>query len=144
VNLGVRLLAAAIFSSIIASGAYGLTADVGRALVASNVLRLSSDAELSGSGAIKAFIVPYAGVVRMRLQLRSDGIDTALAEITSRPGSCSKSTTSASYQTFTCNLRVVAGDRVQAQIFGDAVTIRNVRVFYNVVDSSGVGKILMD
>lgn len=151
-NPGAGFLAAVIFSSVIATGAFGLSADVGRALVASDVLRLSSETALSGSGAIKAFIVPYAGVVRIKLQLKSDGSHTAMAEITSQIDSCSKVTTSATYQTFTCNLRVVAGDRVQAQMFGEflggssfsTVSIRRARVFYNVVNSSGVGKILQD
>jgi hypothetical protein len=152
VNPGASFLAAVIFSSAIATGAFGLTADVGRALVVSSNLRLSSEPETSSEGAIKAFIVPYAGVVRVELQLKSDGTNYAQVDITSQIANCNKFTQSTSYQTFTCNLRVVAGDRVQAQVFGQSLgggsyseaSIRRMRLFYNVVNSSGVSKILME
>ncbi|HET7681394.1 MAG TPA: hypothetical protein VFK79_14825 [Xanthobacteraceae bacterium] len=155
------LLSAAALSSVIATGASGqtgdvgdgraLTADVGRALVASNSLKLSADTLRSGSPAtpFKQFIVPYAGVVRVTWQFRSDGTHTATAAITSNIHRCDASTMLATFQAKTCDLRVVAGDLVQAQAIGEFVNpgfstahIRQVRVYYNVVNATGVGKTL--
>lgn len=150
-NPGVRLPAAVILSSVIATGAFGQNADIGRALVVSDNLRLSADTPRSGGQtSVKEFIVPYAGVVRVELQLKSDGSHLATARVTSLVAGCDRSAKAATYKDFACNLRVAAGDRVKVQAEGESLGggsfstafIKNVRVFYDVVDSTGQSKIL--
>jgi hypothetical protein len=146
VNPGFMLPAAVILSSAFATCASGQTSDIGRALVVSDNLRLSADTPRSGGAStpVKEFIVPYAGVVRVEFQLKSDGSHFATASVVSLiDTSCDRFTKAATYK----DLRV-AGDSVRAQAFGESdvvsLSIRNVRVFYDVVDSTGLSKILQD
>jgi hypothetical protein len=148
-------LSAAVLSSAAATGAFGQTNDTGRALVASNVLKLSADTERSGtfSTTVKEFIVPYAGVVRVRWQLKSDGTGIATATVLGTIDTCSSTNGTTAYQLGICDLRVVAGDRVLVSARGtmDPFTfvtstafIRRVRITFNVVDATGVGATLVD
>ena len=69
------LLSAAVVSSFVATLALGQTNDPGKVLVPSNALKLRADTERSSSseGTLKKFIVPFAGKVRVRWQLKTDG-----------------------------------------------------------------------
>jgi len=132
----------------------------GRALIASNVLKLSADTQRSGFLIFKEFIVPYAGVVRVRYQYKSDGSgpQTVSLGITSAidfNNTCGTSTSATTFQSGTCDLKVVAGDRVRLQAQGQMTffpdppgqstpTVRNVRLFWNVVNSPGTGSVLQD
>jgi hypothetical protein len=153
VNPVTTLFAAAGLSFVMATGAFAQTADVGRALVASNNLRISADITRSGTDPVlvKQFIVPYAGVVQIRWQLRSDGTHTANSFVASQIDSCPvRSTTQDTYQTFTCNLRVAGGDLVEVSAEGEQTpgystwSVRRARLFFDVVDSSGRGRTLPD
>ena len=149
------LLSSIVLSSTIATAAISQTNDTGRALVASNVLRLSANTERSGfQTPAKKFIVPFRGVVRVRWQMKSDGSgQLATANIVSSIDSCTSGTVAPTYQPGACNLRVVAGDLIEVSasgtmhpttfIFSDAF-IRNVRVFYNVVNNPATGVTLAD
>src|SRR4051812_15138016 len=68
-------LSALLCAAILCGGVISATAldGPGRTLVASGVLKLSADTQRSGFLIIKQFIVPYAGVVRLRYQFKSDG-----------------------------------------------------------------------
>jgi hypothetical protein len=151
------LSSAAVLSFVITTGASGQTADVGRALVVSDRLRLSADTTRSGSDftLVKQFIVPYAGVVRVKWQLKSDGSHDAFAFVESQIDSCPvSSTTLATFETFSCKPRVVAGDLIEVTVRGEQVNIdpvafstgsvRRVQLFFDVVNSSGQGKTLAD
>lgn len=146
------LLSAAVLSSFAATVAFGQTNDSGRALVASNALKLSADTERSGiTTPVKKFIVPFAGIVRVRWQVKSDGSGGKVdANISSSIDNCTSSTTAATYQQGQCNLRVVAGDLIDVTassflgMSGATAFINNVRVFYNVVNNPGTGITLAD
>jgi hypothetical protein len=118
---------------------------------------LSADTTRSGSDftLVKQFIVPYAGVVRVKWQLKSDGSHDAFAFVESQIDSCPvSSTTLATFETFSCKLRVVAGDLIEVTVRGEQVNIdpvafstgsvRRGQLFFDVVNSSGQGKTLAD
>src|ERR1044071_7226363 len=95
----------------------------GRALIVSNVLKLSADTQRSGFFIVKEFIVPYAGVVRMRYQFKSDGqgpqtITVGVSSSIDFNNSCGTSTSATTFQSGVCDLKVVAGDRVRFQAQG--------------------------
>ena len=78
----------------------------------------------------------------------------ATAEVTSSIGSCSSVNNTATYQLGVCDLRVVAGDRIVVVGRGffqisptpaqSTAFIKNVRIYYNVVDATGTGVTLAD
>jgi hypothetical protein len=144
-------LSAAVLSSLIVTPAFSQMTDTGRALVPSNVLRASADAERSGGRVGYAFIVPFAGEIRIRWEFKSDGSGaTATSEAGGLAHSCEPSTTAASYQRAICNARVMAGERLFVEVGslasyrGHIAYIRNVRIYYNVVDNPGTGATLVD
>ena len=66
------VLSALAWSLAMASGASAQLNPTGRALVASNVLRLSADVTRSGPTTfVKEFIVPFAGLVRVKWEVKS-------------------------------------------------------------------------
>jgi hypothetical protein len=145
------LLPAAVLSFFVAADASSQTNDTGKALVPSNVLRASADAERSGGSVGYAFIVPFAGQVRIRWQFKSDGSGaTARSGAGGMGHSCQPSTTAATYQQGVCDARVMAGDRLSvgasslASYRGHVAYVRNVRIYYNVVDNLGTGTTLVD
>ena len=146
------VLAAAVLTSLSAPVAFGQTKGDGRALVASNVLKLRADTPRSGFAPLsKQFVVPFAGTARVRWQFKTDGSGpTAYLNINSEVDSCVASTTAAAYQSGVCDLRVVRGGPISVTAYGGGlpqgarVSMRNVRVFYNVVDHPGVGITLLD
>jgi hypothetical protein len=157
-----RLKSAFAFAAIISfstiSGAAALDGP-GRALIASNVLRLSADTPRTSTSAVgtgfKEFIVPYGGTVRVKWFLRSNETGKSVSvTIRSSIHECVDSTTSETYESQNCDLRVSAGDRVQASAIGafdignptmrSSVTLRNVRLHWNVVDSTGTGAVIAD
>ena len=144
---------AAALSSAIASNTNAQ--NLGKVLVVSNVLRLSADTERSGtnSSTVKQFIVPYAGTVRVRWQIKSGHIGAfANLKVAGSIASCSSGTLSQTYQGGSCTLFVVAGDLVRAFVAGEDLGggnfslafMRNVRLYYNVVNSQGTGTVLND
>jgi len=148
------LLSAAVWSLAMASGASAQLNDAGRALVASNTLRLSADTlRTGGTTLVKEFIVPYAGVVRVKWEMRSGAAGkTATAIIASAIDACTSTNSTTTFQMEQCDLRVVAGDSVKAHAQGEFVSMpvpgfsptamRNVRVYYNVVNATGTGKVV--
>jgi hypothetical protein len=167
VNPVTTLFSAAVLSCLMATGASGQTpeaaalSDVGRALVASNNLKLSADTERSVTSTspvlVKQFVLRYSGVVRLSFELKNSpgspfGFVNA-AVTTQVDNLCFKSTSSTAFVSFTCDIRVVAGDSMEVRVSGTfdiislttpTTTIRNVQVLYNVVNSSGVGKTLLN
>ena len=155
----VTLLLTAIMSGATATESVALEGP-GRALIASNVLKLSADTQRSGLIATKEFIVPYAGVVRLRYQFKSDGGGpqtvsvTVTTAIDFNNSSCNASTSATTFQSKACDVKVVAGDRLRVNAAGlmdfnppfaqSSVFLRNVRLFWNVVDSTGTGAVLLD
>jgi hypothetical protein len=153
VNPITTVLAAVVLLFVTPTGAFAQTADAGRALVASDNLKLSADTPRSGAEpkVVKRFIVPYAGVVRIRWQVRSDGIHKAYSFVTSQIDSCPiRTTTLDTFQSFACNLRVVGGDIVEVSAEGQQDPgysnwhLRRVRLFFDVVNASGKGRTLPD
>ena len=145
------VLWAAIVSSFVPTYASGQTNDTGKTLVPSNVLRASGAAERSGGSVGYAFIVPFAGEVRITWQFKSDGSGATARSGAGGVGhSCQPSTTAATYQQAVCDARVMAGDRLSigasslASYRGHIAYIRNVRIYYNVVDNPGTGATLVD
>jgi hypothetical protein len=142
------LLAAAVVTFAMASGA--TAQNLGKVLVASGVLKLSADTERSGtnSSTIKQFIVPYAGTVRVRWQIKATQTGAfANLKVEGQIASCSDSTLSKTYVGGTCVLYVVAGDMIRVSVSGESATLaymRNVRVYYNVVNAPGTGTVLND
>jgi hypothetical protein len=82
------------------------------------------------------------------LQLKSDGSHRGSAHVFSQIDFCTVKTKHATFDT--CEVRVVEGDIVKVVVEGQLVpatsfaTVRRVRVFYDVIDASGHGKVLMD
>jgi hypothetical protein len=157
IRLARFFLAAALF--FVGTGVGHALEGPGRALMASNVLKLSADTQRSGFFIVKEFIVPYAGVVRMRYQFKSDGLGPQTVTVSPTTSidfnnSCGTTTSATTFQNGTCDLKVVAGDRVRFQAQGQMAifpatgqstpTVRNVRLFWNVVDSAGTGSVLQD
>jgi hypothetical protein len=152
----VRTLTSALLLAAATSGASALEGP-GRALAASNVLKLSADTTRSGLLASKEFVVPYAGVVRVKLQYRSDGNgpqNVSLA-VNSTIHNCSDSTTQTNFKAYSCDLKVVAGDRVRVTAMGfmtvypdppaqSAAYLRNVRLYWTIINSAGTGGVLLD
>jgi hypothetical protein len=145
------ILSAVVLSCVAGAEALSQTNDTGKALVPSNVLRASADAERSGGSVGHAFIVPFAGEVRIRWQFRSDGSGAAARSEAGGVGhSCQSSTTAATYQQGVCDARVMAGDRLSvgasslASYRGQIAYVRNVRIYYSVVDNVGAGTTLVD
>src|SRR4051812_33614802 len=101
-------LSALLSAAILCGGVTNTTAleGPGRALAASNVLKLSADTQRSGFFIIKQFIVPYAGVVRLRYQFKSDGNgpQTVTVQVTgaiefNNASNCAATTTATTFQT---------------------------------------------
>ena len=136
------LLSAAIASSWSASGAYGQTNDTGKVLAPSNVLQLRADRERSSTaeGTLKKFIVPFAGTVRVKWQVKTDGSAPANVMVQSVMEHCAANTYSTTYEVGVCHLRVLEGDYIEVRSYGAAdtlVSIKNVRVYYDVLDNPG-------
>jgi hypothetical protein len=126
----------------------------GRALIVSTTQQLAADTERTGFN-VKEFIVPYAGRVRVSWQYKTDGGGGVVvtASVTSNVDTCGKSTTSTVFTGAKCDIRVAAGDKITVSTTGSedintfmfaTPTIRNVRVFYSVVDSNGTGLVVSD
>jgi hypothetical protein len=154
-----RLVSAGMVIIASAGAASAQTQGPGRALVASNVVTLSADTTRSGVAVSKEFFVPYAGTVRLKYQFRSDGqgpqsVNVAVTTaIESSNFACNAGTTSTAFQTKSCDVKVVAGDRVRVSGTGfnsgdppgqSTVFLRNVRLMFKVVDSAGTGAVLVD
>ena len=157
--MGMRLHAltfAAIAGSLwlaTTTGAVAQTEGPGRALAASNVLRLTADAQRSTTNSfpatLKQFYVPYTGTVRVKWQSRtSDATSAATVFVSSRVATCIVPTNSLAFQGDQCDIRVSAGDLVtvgaSAQNMGTTAFIRLVRVHYDVVDFNGLGAVLQN
>jgi len=143
----IALLATIALSLSLAPLAFGQTNGNGKALVASNVLKLRADTPRSSAQSVsKEFVVPFAGTVRVRWQFKTDGSGAeGYLTIHSEVDSCMASTRQATYQSGICDLRVVRGGPISVSAYGGpVVSIRNVRIFYDVVDHAGVGITLLD
>ena len=137
-----KLLSVAIVSSFVATPAFSQTNDPGKVLVPSNALQLRADTERSSSseGMLKKFIVPYAGRVRVRWQLKTDGSAPANVIAQSVMEHCAATTYSTTYEQGSCHLRVLEGDYIEVRSYaaaGTRVSVRNVRLYYDVVDNPG-------
>lgn len=128
----------------------------GRELTPSNVIRLSADTPRTGTLTVsKSFVVPYAGTVRASWQLRSnESGKTATVSVTSLIDGCSNNSSAQTFVAQSCDLRVVAGDRVIVTASGQmdistpgvnsSVSIKGVRLRWNVKNSAGTGTVLTD
>lgn len=90
--------------------------------------------------------MPYAGTVRVKWQLKStDGGQVATIVVNSRIESCNSTTMQTTYTSEECDIRVAAGDLLL--IMGSvsnssaSVFVRNVRVYYDLIDSTGLGAV---
>jgi hypothetical protein len=119
--------------------------DPGRALVASDTLRIAYNPAVTGDPGIsvrQSFIPPYTGTVRIKWQIKSSsGMSVGASADVHAISSCGNSTTSTTFVTQTCDLRVVGGYPVtvtgNTNDGGTSVTIRHVQMFYNVIDFDG-------
>jgi hypothetical protein len=118
----------------------------GRALVASNTIRLSITETLTGApGATieRSFIPPYSGTVRLTWQVRSkDGTQVGTDVFVSHLSGCPEAVTSSTtFVTQGCDIRVAAGMPVNIDAFPDSgtnsVSFHNVQIRYNVVNFDG-------
>ena len=144
---GVSLLATA-------PGALAQTEGPGRALAPSNNLRLSANTARSTTQTfpitLKQFYVPYTGTVRVKWQSKTSNAAASITiSVTSNLASCNAPTTSTVYQNDQCDIRVSAGGSLiimaAANFFAPSTAfVRNVRVFYDVVDFDGLGAVLQD
>lgn len=119
--------------------------DPGRALVASNALRISNNPVVTGdpgSSFQQGFIPPYTGTVRIKWQTRSStgqmvGVNASVHSLSS----CGDTTTSTTFVTQTCDLRVVGGYPLVINAFsndgGTSVSLRGVQISYDVIDFDG-------
>lgn len=153
-------LTIAVFVAV-STGANAQTEGPGRALIAADGRpKLSADTLQSGVAVQKHFIVPHPGIVRLKFQYKSDGggpqtvsvsVTTAIEE--PNDAVCSVSTTMTTFQSHVCDVKVVAGDRVRVIASGmfnpmpmgqSIVFIRNVRLYWNVVNATSAGSVLID
>ena len=120
----------------------------GRALVASDtVLQISNDPVVTSepNGAVgRAFIPPYSGTVRVKWEVRSaDGTQVRSLAYVDFLSECERLSASTAFVQKACNIRVAGGMpiRVDAVVIdsntNDQVSIRNVRLYYRVVDATG-------
>lgn len=135
-----------------ATGATGATGPEGpyRKLVTSGVEQFTMDTEQTGQTATKAFRVPYYGTISILVEMKSGtpGL-TATASVTTAFGGPSVfgTTTSEVYGAHTITtLRVVAGDIVTilGNGVGTTVFLRNLKVYYDVVDADGTAEVVTD
>jgi hypothetical protein len=132
-----------------------VTQGPGRALQVSTTQRLAANTPRTGPFAVKEFVIPHQGVVRVRYQFKSDGngsVSVSVSTATSN-NECGASTTSTTFQLKQCNVRVVAGDRLRVSGSGildpftfvqSNITLQNVRLFWDVVDATSTGAVLAD
>jgi hypothetical protein len=118
----------------------------GRALRASETpLQISNDPVLTGAAGDsvqRSFIPPYSGTVRVRWEFRSgDGTDVFSGVEVTHVSNCDRSTVSTAFVGKACNVRVVGGMPVTIfaapKVGTNVVELRNVRLYYRVVDSTG-------
>jgi hypothetical protein len=136
--------------SVLAMGAGPVLAleGPGRELRASDtVLQLSSDAVLTsaapGDAVQRSFIPPYSGVVRVKWEFSSgDGTEVFGSAKVTHLSSCERLTVSTAFVAKACNIRVAAGVPItissEPDHVGNTASLRNVRLYYKVVDSDGL------
>ena len=158
--MGMRLHAltfAAIAGSLwlaATTGAVAQTEGPGRALAPSNTLKLSANATRTSTELfpqpLKQFFVPYAGTVRVKLQSRSsDAAKQVVITVASGVATCMFFVTDTAFRNDQCDIRVSAGGLLMVTAGANptapsTATVRNVRVFYNVVDFDGLGAVLQN
>ena len=151
----IGLVSGLVLAVAATNGAAAQTNNLGVALAASNVIRLSADTTRTGGlGMTKEFIVPYAGIVRVWWQIKSnESGKVATVSAAGQIGNCTDSSTAQIFVTQSCDLRVVAGDRILVTASGQvdlvtfinsSVSLRNVRLKWNVVNATGAGAVLLD
>jgi hypothetical protein len=150
------LLATALWAAVLAGAAsptWAQTNNTGRALVVSNILQLSADTERCSAPVLKQFIVPYGGTVRVRWFLKKSGADGPVtAFVGSVINGCEPViTSSTTYEAHFCDLRVLAGDTVSVSGQGtfdpntmlfSVPCLKNVRIYYNVINANGLGRVI--
>jgi hypothetical protein len=117
----------------------------GRALVASDTLRINTAAVLTGSdggNVQRSYIPPYSGKVRLKWEIKSStgGTVGANAFVHAMSTCDQQVTTATSFVTQTCDIQVVAGYPVIINATagtGNEVSLRNVQMLYSIVDSDG-------
>lgn len=117
----------------------------GRALVASNTLRINTAAVITSSddgNVQRSFIPPYSGKVRLKWEIKSStgGTVGANAYVHAMSTCDQQATASTSFVTQTCDIQVVAGYPVVLNASsgtGYQVSLRNVQMLFSIVDSDG-------
>jgi hypothetical protein len=119
----------------------------GRALAVSDtVLQISNDAVVTGEAGedvIRSFIPPYSGVVRVKWELSSgDGTRLFSSAGVVHLSICERRAVGTAFVMKTCDIRVAAGMPITVSAWpsnGDnTASLRNVRLYYRVVDSDGL------
>jgi hypothetical protein len=123
-------------------------------MVASDTLRASAPTLRTTTstvgGPVKQFYLPYGGVVRLSWKFRSDGVNTATVLVhlvLSLPTSCGGSTQSAQFVSQSCDFEVPAGSHIQIYLTssnGQAVSIRNARLSFDLVDVTRPALVIFD
>jgi hypothetical protein len=117
----------------------------GRALLPSQtLLQAKNDPIISATGehVQRTFIPPYSGTVRVQWEVRSsDGTIVFGGAGVQGLAFCAKDTMSTTFTSKACHVRVAAGMPLYIFASPDSDTntasLRNVRVYYRVVDSDG-------
>jgi hypothetical protein len=118
----------------------------GRALVASNRIQKAANTPIVGDPGTTigtAFIPPYSGTVRLTWEIRShDATQVDAVVFVEHLDSCAPTpTTSTTFVTQTCDLRVAAGMPINLSAAPsngtNFVTLRRVQLRYRVVNSDG-------
>jgi hypothetical protein len=117
----------------------------GRALIAANTEQIANDPVQTATNNAqvgRTFIPPYSGTLRVKWDIKSkDGTEVFGDVFVSHLSDCSKSSTSMSYVTQSCDLRVTGGMPVNlvaaASQASNTVYLKNVSLNYKIVDSDG-------
>jgi hypothetical protein len=117
----------------------------GRALVASNNVRIATNAAVTGQPGASvgaAFVPPYSGTVRVAWEARSqEGAPVETDVGVMHLSRCSRTSSGTAFVMKNCTLRVAGGMAVNIEAFPDSgtdvVTLRRVELRYDVVDSTG-------
>ena len=118
----------------------------GRALLASNApLQISNDPVTTsqlGGGLQKAFIPPYSGTVRVKWEIRSHNGSAVPSEAyVQNLSQCGHQIMTMAFVQRVCTIRVTGGMPIVINAMvtdlNNQVSMRNVRLYYQVVDSDG-------
>jgi hypothetical protein len=118
----------------------------GRSVVASNVLRISTNPAVTsniGSSVVRAFIPPYSGTVRLKWEIKSsNGLSVSANVSVHSMSNCEEqTTTSTAFVVQTCDIQVAGGFPVVINAStsdgSTKVSLRRVEMLFTLLDSDG-------